>query len=64
MNIEEATAACNELWMDLPTLRPEKGAEQVIEILVRIAQNKTSPLAAVEAMEILVSLDPEEFWHE
>lgn len=59
LTTQEATSICNEMWMDSEITDPELGATQVIRDLVRIAQNKTSPLAAVEAMEILVALDPE-----
>lgn len=59
MTKEEATAICNEMWQDLDTTDPKRGADQVIRNLIKIAQNKTSPLAAVEAVEILYALDPE-----
>jgi hypothetical protein len=64
MTTEEATAICNEMWMELPTSNPCKGAEQVIDTLVKIAQNETSPLAAVSAAEILCALDPESWAEE
>jgi hypothetical protein len=59
MTQEDAVKICNELWMDSELTDPQLGAHSVIRDLVRIAQNETSPLAAVEAMEILIALDPE-----
>jgi hypothetical protein len=59
MTKEEATMICNAMWQELDTTDPQRGADQVIRNLVKIAQNKTSPLAAVEAAEILYALDPE-----
>ncbi len=59
MTQDEATAICNQMWLDSELTDPGLGAYRVICDLVRIAQNKTSPLAAVEAMEVLYALDPE-----
>jgi hypothetical protein len=59
MTKEEATEICNAMWQELDTTDPERGADQVIRTLIKIAQNESSPLAAVEAAEILYALDPE-----
>lgn len=59
MTSEEATAVCNEMWKDLDTTDPALGAAQVIRDLVKIANNTSSPLAAVEAAEILCAIDLE-----
>lgn len=59
MTSEQATTVCNEMWQDLDTADPELGAAQVIRTLLKIAQNTSSPLAAVEAAEVLCALDPD-----
>jgi hypothetical protein len=57
MTSEEATAICNEMWQDLDTTDPERGAYQVMRDLIKTAQNSSSSLAAVDAAEILWALD-------
>lgn len=63
MTYEQAGDICREMVEDSGIKDQGLAVNAVIRDLLRIAQNETSPLTAVSAIEVLVALCPEEWEH-
>jgi hypothetical protein len=59
MTYEEALQIAQEMYVDSGHKDLELGAAEIIRDLIQLSHNSSSPLVQVEAIEILIALDPE-----